>query len=119
MVRSPQPSPIRHADGTSPVRLCVGCRQRASVDELLRVVALDGQLVVDERRRLPGRGAWVHLDPDCVSKAEKRRAFPRALRVRGVLNADGVRHHVQRLVEQGGRGYPASGDGTRKQVDPS
>ena len=86
---------------------------------MLRVVALDGQLVVDERRRLPGPGAWVHLDPDCVSKAEKRRAFPRALRVRGVLNADGVRHHVERLVEQGGRGSPTSGNGTRKQVDPS
>ncbi len=49
-----------------------------------RVVAgSDGQLRLDQRRTLPGRGAWVHLTPTCVSQAKKRRAFPRILKVHG------------------------------------
>ncbi|WP_245900413.1 YlxR family protein [Prauserella shujinwangii] len=60
---------------------------------------MDGHLVVDERRRLPGRGAWLHPDPGCLTKAERRRAFPRALRVSGTLGTDGVRRYVERLAE--------------------
>jgi predicted RNA-binding protein YlxR (DUF448 family) len=74
--------------------MCVGCRRRALVGELLRVIAADGRLIVDERRRLPGRGAWLHPEPDCLAKAERRRAFPRALRVSGSLDAHDVREHL-------------------------
>jgi uncharacterized protein len=63
-----------------PVRTCVGCRRRAPQDALLRVVAAEGSVAVDARRRLPGRGAYVHPDPACVAAAVKRRAFGRALR---------------------------------------
>jgi uncharacterized protein len=69
-----------------PVRTCVGCRRQASVGELLRVVAVDGHLVPDPARRLPGRGAHLHPDPACLAQAERRRAFPRALRVPGSLD---------------------------------
>ncbi|WP_083940243.1 YlxR family protein [Saccharomonospora saliphila] len=120
MVRHPQPISTRRERGTSPVRTCVGCRRRASAGELVRVVATDGRLVVDERRRLPGRGAWLHPDPGCLSRAERRRAFPRALRATGVLDAAGVRHHVHRLTEScTGTGSSRAQTGTRKQVDPS
>ncbi|WP_166641109.1 YlxR family protein [Amycolatopsis eburnea] len=64
------------------------------IGELLRVVAVAGRVVVDGRRRLPGRGAWLHPDPDCLAKAERRRAFPRALRATGALDAREVREHV-------------------------
>ena len=77
-----------------PVRTCVGCRQRAAKSELLRVVAVDGALAPDPAGRLPGRGASVHLDPRCVDLAEKRRAFPRALRLAGPLDVGPVREHV-------------------------
>ncbi|MQA61646.1 MAG: DUF448 domain-containing protein [Actinophytocola sp.] len=76
--------------GDIPVRTCVGCRKRASISELLRVVAVGGQVVVDERRRLPGRGAWLHTDPGCLAAATRRRAFPRALRVSGKLDTGGI-----------------------------
>ena len=66
-----------------PVRTCVGCRVRTAKSELLRVVAVDGVLTPDPAGRLPGRGASVHLDPRCVDLAEKRRSFPRALRLDG------------------------------------
>jgi predicted RNA-binding protein YlxR (DUF448 family) len=43
---------------------------------------------VDLRRRLPGRGAWLHPDPECWKLAIKRRAVGRALP--GVVNVGGV-----------------------------
>jgi predicted RNA-binding protein YlxR (DUF448 family) len=76
------------------VRTCVGCRARAAKTALLRVVVVDGQLVVDPAGRLPGRGASVHPDPQCVDLAEKRRALPRALRVPGPLDLGPLRTHV-------------------------
>ncbi|WP_042215443.1 YlxR family protein [Demequina mangrovi] len=63
------------------MRTCVGCRGRASRSVLVRVVQVDGRAVVDEHRRMPGRGAWLHPDPACLAQALKRRALPRALRV--------------------------------------
>jgi predicted RNA-binding protein YlxR (DUF448 family) len=68
------------------------------IGELLRVVAMDGRVVVDERRRLPGRGAWLHPGPDCLARAERRRAFPRALKVPGALDVRGLREYVERTV---------------------
>lgn len=81
-----------------PVRTCVGCRVRADRASLLRVVAVDGVLVVDPGRRLPGRGASVHLDPACVDLADKRRAFVRALRADGPLDVTPVRTYLQALT---------------------
>ena len=78
-----------------PVRTCVGCRERAAKSELLRVVAGAGVLVPDPAGRLPGRGASVHPDPRCVDLAEKRRAFPRALRQAGPLDVGPVRDFLQ------------------------
>jgi predicted RNA-binding protein YlxR (DUF448 family) len=73
----------------------VGCRERAAKSTLLRVVAAGDRLVPDLSGRLPGRGASVHPDPRCVDLAEKRRAFPRALRLAGPLDASAVRESVQ------------------------
>jgi predicted RNA-binding protein YlxR (DUF448 family) len=52
-------------------------------------------LIPDPRRRLPGRGAWLHPDAECLTRAERRSAFPRALRVPGPLDAGQVRSHLQ------------------------
>jgi predicted RNA-binding protein YlxR (DUF448 family) len=86
-------SQTAHREG--PVRTCVGCRSRAERVSLLRVVVAGGVLVVDPERRLPGRGASVHPDVACVDLADKRRAFARALRVDGPLDAEPVRSYVQ------------------------
>jgi predicted RNA-binding protein YlxR (DUF448 family) len=52
---------------------------------LLRVVARDGEVVVDPSATLPGRGAWVHPTRVCVESALRRKAFGRALRAEGAL----------------------------------
>ena len=80
----------------------MGCRAKAAKPALLRVVGVWDQgtlsLVPDPAGRLPGRGASVHLDPRCVDLADKRRAFPRALRLAGPLDVTPVREHVARCV---------------------
>jgi uncharacterized protein len=86
-----------------PVRTCVGCRSRATRSALLRVVVVGDQpprLSPDPDRRLPGRGASVHPDPRCVDLADKRRAFPRALRLPGPLDVTPVREHVAGLHDR-------------------
>ena len=83
-----------------PVRTCVGCRERASRADLLRVVAVEGRLVPDPRRRLPGRGASLHPDQRCLDLAERRRAFPRALRLPGPLDAAAVREALTGRQQQ-------------------
>ncbi|MDP9459899.1 MAG: YlxR family protein [Actinomycetota bacterium] len=85
------------AETSEPVRTCVGCRRRAPVSDLLRVVVRSGALVPDPRRRLPGRGASVHPTPECLRAAERRRAFTRALRLPGdsrQVEAGPLRAHV-------------------------
>ncbi|HJQ43696.1 MAG TPA: YlxR family protein [Jatrophihabitantaceae bacterium] len=85
-----------------PIRTCIGCRQRASAAELLRVVVAPGTdgeapalpLVPDPRRRAPGRGAWVHPVLACVELAQRRRAFARALRVTRAIDASPVLEFV-------------------------
>ncbi|HEV7906882.1 MAG TPA: YlxR family protein [Pseudonocardiaceae bacterium] len=104
----------------SPVRTCVGCRTRTLPSELLRVVVVDGTVVPDTCRRLPGRGAWLHPDLDCLRDAERRRAFPRALRVQGTLDVTGLRIHLEQSVhESPTAGSPRGQQESRKQVDPS
>lgn len=44
------------------------------------MVADDSTVVVDPRRRAPGRGAYVHPDAACVALAVRKRAFGRTLR---------------------------------------
>ncbi|MFV0133336.1 YlxR family protein [Streptomyces sp. HMX87] len=78
-----------------PERTCVGCRERAAKDELLRIVAIEGECVPDLRGTLPGRGAYVHPTTVCLDQAVRRRAFPRALRVPGPLDVKALRHHVE------------------------
>nr|WP_328698692.1 DUF448 domain-containing protein [Cellulomonas citrea] len=79
-----------------PVRTCVGCRARDSRSSLLRVVvaganAESPRLVLDTAARMPGRGAWVHPDLECLELAERRRAFGRALRSTGPLDTGALR----------------------------
>ena len=80
---------------TPPVRTCVGCRERTSPTDLLRVVLMDGDVVPDPRAHLPGRGAWLH--PACLEIAERRKAFTRALRAPTAPSTSALREHVARM----------------------
>nr|WP_281171245.1 YlxR family protein [Arthrobacter castelli] len=66
------------------MRTCIGCRRRVARNDLLRVVAIGKDntrtVTVDVRRRLAGRGAWLHPDRSCLAIAVKRKAFNRAFK---------------------------------------
>jgi predicted RNA-binding protein YlxR (DUF448 family) len=78
-----------------PRRTCVGCRVREEQDRLLRVVAGTGEVVPDPRRRLPGRGAYLHRRPECLALAERKRVFSRAFRLPGPFAVDEVRAYLE------------------------
>ncbi|MEU0135468.1 YlxR family protein [Streptomyces sp. NPDC006296] len=81
-----------------PERTCVGCRERAAKSELLRTVAVEGDIVPDPRGTLPGRGAYVHPVSVCLGLAVRRRSFPRALKAEGPLDPAAVQRFVERAT---------------------
>ncbi|MFF0544431.1 YlxR family protein [Nocardia thailandica] len=84
---------------SQPIRTCIGCREREPSAELLRIVARGSAVVPDPRRRLPGRGAWLHPVSACVRAAERRRAFGRALRVSGHLDISALEQYLENRHE--------------------
>ena len=78
-----------------PIRTCIGCRARSGKSELLRVTVRDGFCLPDPASRQPGRGAYVHPSLECLERAERRRAFPRALRVPGPLDITALRAWIE------------------------
>ena len=79
-----------------PERTCVGCRDRAAKDDLLRIVVVEDVCVPDTRGTLPGRGAYVHPATVCLDLAIRRRAFSRAFRGPGPLDTAELRRTVER-----------------------
>ncbi|WP_216607695.1 YlxR family protein [Arthrobacter sp. 260] len=90
------------------IRTCVGCRKRDDQAVLLRLVRdnSDGSnaVVIDDRRRLSGRGAWLHLTPACLEQALKRGAFNRAFR--GQVDPREVEDRLHTLKEASLRSHP-------------
>lgn len=63
---------------SQPQRTCVACRTVADKKLLLRfVLAPDGQVVVDYRQQLPGRGLYTCFNLQCLGQAVKRNSFHR------------------------------------------
>ena len=104
------------------MRTCVGCRIRASKFDLLRVVAVENStepetapmLTPDRRGKLPGRGAYLHPDLRCLDLAERRRAFPRALRLTGSLDTSALRRWIE---EQGAAGSASGPAATGREME--
>ncbi|MFD5829144.1 YlxR family protein [Lentzea sp. NPDC060358] len=80
---------------------------------------MDGSVVPDLRRRLPGRGAWLHFDLECLRNAERRRAFSRALKVQGALDVALLREHLEEVAAQEvGRGTASRPAGNKEAGRP-
>lgn len=67
--------------GHIPMRRCVACRRVAPKPELLRLTYHGGEIVVDEKACLPGRGAYLCRSKRCVEEALRRRLLAKALRL--------------------------------------
>ncbi len=82
-----------------PIRTCVSCRKQGTRAELLRLVAMDGRLLIDDRAVLPGRGAWVHETAECLNLAVQRGFIVRALRVSGKLDTFPLENRLKMLMD--------------------
>ena len=59
-----------------PMRKCVGCMQSKEKQTLTRIALYEGQICVDPSGRAKGRGVYLCKNsPDCLEKADKRRAL--------------------------------------------
>jgi len=65
-----------------PQRQCMGCRERKSKREMIRVVrGTDGTVSLDFGGKMNGRGAYICPDPDCLKKAQRSKTLERSLEV--------------------------------------
>ncbi|MGI0542207.1 YlxR family protein [Corynebacterium aquatimens] len=70
--------------------------------QLLRVVVDPDnpmRIIADPVRRMPGRGAWITPTEEAVELAVKRKAFSRALKVSGTVDASPVREYVVTVAQ--------------------
>ena len=65
-----------------PMRQCLGCREMKPKKELIRIVrSSEGALSLDSKGKLPGRGAYLCCDVQCLERALKSKAVERSLEV--------------------------------------
>ena len=83
MTYSPKTKSTKH----SPQRSCTVCRAKADKADLIRVVrSPEGRAVVDVMKKLPGRGAYICPDTECIERAKKSGSLAHALGI--VINPD-------------------------------
>jgi len=60
--------------GHVPIRTCICCRSKGSKHELLRlVVGPKGEVVVDKKGSMKGRGAYICRKGECIERLLKHR----------------------------------------------
>ena len=90
--------PRRIAPGSE--RLCAATGEVTPVSDMIRfVVAPDGSVVPDLKRRLPGRGIWITATRPALSNALARKAFARSFK-REVRVAGDLVDSTERLLER-------------------
>lgn len=65
----------------NPKRMCIVCREMHDKKELIRLVAgSNGQIIADIEFKLPGRGAYVCKNTQCIEKMKKQKVLSRTFR---------------------------------------
>jgi predicted RNA-binding protein YlxR (DUF448 family) len=74
-----------------PERRCIICGKRMEKSALFRFVATDRGLVWDSGHCLPGRGAYLHRQVNCWSKATDPGRWERAFRMdKGAISKESI-----------------------------
>ena len=64
-----------------PMRKCVGCQERKSKKEMIRVIRTsEGEFLLDATGRKNGRGAYLCPNGDCLAKAVKNKGLERSFK---------------------------------------
>jgi predicted RNA-binding protein YlxR (DUF448 family) len=90
--------PRKNAAGTT--RLCIATREVKPIEQMIRfVLAPDGTVVPDLKRKLPGRGVWVTARQSVLAEATQRGAFRRGFKCDATVSKDRP-VLVERLLER-------------------
>ena len=83
-------------------RTCIACRQAQDKKELIRfVVAPSGEVLVDYRQRLPGRGAYTCSTLECLQGAITKNAFQRSFKGKcSVVTFAELKRQLQIAIDQ-------------------
>ena len=63
-----------------PLRTCMGCNEKKTKKELIRIVKQkDGNVEVDKTGKMEGRGAYICNNIECLDKVIKTKRLERTL----------------------------------------
>src|SRR5579872_6888744 len=82
-----------------PERTCLGCMTRDAQSAMVRLAAVDGAVRTDERRRLGGRGGYLHARRECLERFARART--REFRSPRVGLDRGPRGWITRMLKEG------------------
>lgn len=84
-------------------RLCIACRKKKSKEELIRIVKTpEGLVKVDPLKKLPGRGAYICSDIECINRLKRENSLNYALRTK--INKEElikIKKDLENLLERG------------------
>ena len=66
-----------------PNRTCIGCGEQKTKKELIRIVKNQaGEIKVDKTGKLPGRGAYICNNSECLEKAVKSKRLEKSFEMK-------------------------------------
>ena len=66
-----------------PNRTCIGCGEQKTKKELIRIVKNQaGEIKVDKTGKLPGRGAYICNNSECLEKAIKSKRLEKSFEMK-------------------------------------
>lgn len=65
-----------------PMRQCVGCGEMKNKKDMMRVLrSAEGSIVLDMTGRKNGRGAYLCMSKECLTKARKNKGLERSFKM--------------------------------------
>lgn len=81
-----------------PMRKCVGCKESAEKNELIRIVKdKTDNIFIDSSGKANGRGVYIHKDSSCLEKAFKNKELERSLKCK--INKD-IYDELNKVIEE-------------------
>ena len=67
----------------TPMRQCVGCNEMKNKKEMMRVLrTADGSIELDTTGKKNGRGAYLCMTKECLTKARKNKGLERSFKMK-------------------------------------
>ncbi len=66
-----------------PNRTCIGCNTQKPKKELIRIVkSTQGEIKIDKTGKLPGRGAYICNNSECLEKAVRSKRLEKSFEMK-------------------------------------